>query len=98
MEGRLNGRPIRLPTNPNPFNQEEVNFVEIVFYDELTPDDECPTLGTLRAPILEEEEEGNTCDLRDLLDKKRKKKEASFSGSRECVIVWEPIGKLIYYL
>ena len=98
MKGRLDERPIRLPTNPNPFNQEEVNFVEIVFYDELTPDDECPTLGTPRAPILEEEEEGNTRDLRDLLDKKRKKKEASFLGSRECVIVWEPIGKLIYYL
>ena len=75
-----------------------MNFVEIVFYDELTPDDECPTLGTLRAPILEEEEEGNTHDLRDLLDKKRQKKEANSLGSRECVIVWEPIGRLIYCL
>ena len=98
VKGRLNGRPIRLPTNPNPFNQEEVNFVEIVFYDELTPDDECPTLGTPRAPILEEEEEGNTHDLKDLLDKKRQKKEANSLGSRECVIVWEPIGRLIYCL
>lgn len=59
-----------------------------MFYDELVLDDECPTLGTLGTPILEEEEGGgSTCDLKDLLDKKMQKKEASFSRSRECVVV-----------
>ena len=49
-----------------------------MFYNELAPDDECPGSGTLGAPVLEEEEEGsNTHDLRDLLDRKRKKKETS---------------------
>ena len=43
--------------------------------------------GTLRAPILEKEEGSNTLDLRDLLDRKRQKKEASSSGSQECVVV-----------
>ena len=31
------------PTNPNPFSQGEVNFVETMLYDELEPDDESPT-------------------------------------------------------
>ena len=73
VKGKLNGRPIRIPTNSNPFSQGEVNFVETVFYDELVPDDESPTPGTLGAPILEEEEAGGTHDPRDLLDKKRQK-------------------------
>ena len=86
MEGRLDGRHIRIPANPNPFNQGEVNFVETMFYDKLAPYDDCPTPGTLEAPVLEEER-GNTRDLRDFLDRKRQKTEASSSRSRECVVV-----------
>ena len=67
VKGRVNGRPIRILANHNPFSQGEVNFVETMFYDELEPDDESLTLGSLRAPILEEEEGGGTCDLRNLL-------------------------------
>ena len=98
VKKRSNGRPTRIPTNPNPFNQGEVNFIEIVFYDELAPNDECPTLGTLGAPVSEEEEEGNTRDLRDLLNRKRQRKEASSLGSQECVVVREPRSRLIYHL
>ena len=57
VKGRLNGRPIRIPANHNPFSQREVNFVETMFYSKLESDDESSTLGTLRAPILEEEDE-----------------------------------------
>ena len=89
VEGRLNGRHIRIPANPNPFNQGEVNFVETMFYDELAPDDECPTPRTPKAPILEEEEGCNTRDLRDFLDRKRQKTEVSSSRSQECVVVRE---------
>ena len=60
-----------------------------MFYNELALDDECPTLGTLGAPVLEEKEGGGTHDLRDLLDRKRQKKEASSLGSQECAIVRE---------
>ena len=67
----LNGRPIRILTNPNPFRQGEVNFVEIMFYDELVPDDESPAPRTLDAPVLKEEEGGCTHDLRNLQDRKR---------------------------
>jgi len=63
-----------------------VNFVETMFYDELAPDDECPTPGTPGTPVLEEEERGGTRDLRDLLDRKRQKKEASSLRSKECMV------------
>nr|XP_023896958.1 uncharacterized protein LOC112008838 [Quercus suber] len=61
-----------IPANHNPFSQEEVNFVEIMFYNELELDDESPMSLTPRALILEEEEGWGICDLRNLLDRKRK--------------------------
>ena len=89
IKGRLNGRLVRIPANRNPFSQGEVNFAETMFYDELELNDESPTLGTPEAPILEDEEKGGkgTRDLRNLLERKRQKKELSSSGSRECVVV-----------
>jgi len=98
VKGRLNGRLVRIPANHNPFSQREVNFVETMFYDELEPDDESPTPGTLGVPMLEEEEGGCTYDLRSLLDRKRQKREPSSLGSREYVEVRESGGRLIYRL
>ena len=72
--------------------------METMFYDELEPDNESPMPGTLRAPVLEEEEGGGICDLRDLLKRKRQKRELSTLGSQECVVVREPGGRLIYSL
>ena len=72
--------------------------MEIMFYDELEPDDESLVPGTLEAPVLEEEEGWDTHDLRNLLDRKRQKKETSFLGSRECVLVRKLGGMLIYSL
>ena len=72
--------------------------METMFYDELELDNESPTPGTLKAPVLEEEEGGATRDLRNLLERKRQKREASTLGSRKCVVVQEPGGKLIYRL
>lgn len=86
VKRRLNRRIIRILANPNPFNQGEVNFIETMFYDELAPDEEYPMLGTPRALVLEEEEDeegGSTRDMRDLLDKKRQKKEANSLRSQE---------------
>ena len=74
VKGRLNGRPIRIPANHNPFSQGEVNFVETIFYNELEPNDESPMPGTLGAHILKEEEGGGTHDMRNLLDRKRQKR------------------------
>ena len=69
-----------------------------MFYNELELDDKSPTPGTLGAPILEEEEGKGTRDLRNLLERQRQKREPSTSGSRECVVVQEPGGRLIYCL
>ena len=72
VKGNLNGRPIRIPANSNPFSQGEVNFVETVFYNELVLDDESPIPRTSGASALEKEEEGRgTYNLRNLLDRKR---------------------------
>ena len=100
IKGRLNRGLMRIPANRNLFNQGEVNFAETMFYNELELDDESPTPGTPGAPILEEEEEGGrgTLDLRNLLERKRQKRELSSSGSRECVVVRELGGRLIYHL
>ena len=90
---------MRILANRNPFSQGEVNFAETMFYDDLEPNDESPAPGTLRAPILKEEEGGRgTRDLRNLLERKRQKKELISSGSQECVVVREPKGRLIYRL
>ena len=69
-----------------------------MFYDELEPDNESPIPGTPGAPVLEKEKGGGTCDLRDLLKRKRQKRELNTLGSRECVVVQEPEGRLIYRL
>ena len=99
IKGRLNGRPVRILANRNPFNQGEVNFAKTMFYDELEPDNESPALGTPGAHVLEEEEEERgTHDLRNLLERKRQKRELSSLESRECVVVREPEGRLIYRL
>ena len=72
--------------------------METMFYDELELDDETPTSGTLEAPILEEKEGGGTRDLRNLLERKRQKREPNSLGSRECIVVREPRRRLIYHL
>ncbi|XP_075665044.1 uncharacterized protein LOC142634638 [Castanea sativa] len=59
VKGRLNGKPVRIPANHNPFSQGEVNFMETMFYDELEPDDKSPTPGTPGAPVLKKKEGGN---------------------------------------
>ena len=69
--------------------------MEIMFYDELESDNESPMPG---APVLKEEKGEGTYDLRDLLKKKRQKREPSTSGSQECVVVRELGGRLIYRL
>lgn len=52
-----------------------------MFYDELALDDKSPAPRTPGTPILEEEEGWGIRDLRNLLDRKMQKKEASSSRS-----------------
>ena len=37
VNGRLNGRMIRIATNPSPFEQAEAHLVETMFYDQWAP-------------------------------------------------------------
>ena len=70
-----------------------------MFYNELEPDDESPTPRPLGAPILlKEEEEGGTHDLRNLLERKRQKREPSSLRSQECIVVQKLGGRLIYHI
>ena len=72
--------------------------METMFYDELEPDNETPMSETLGAPILEEEEGGGTRDLRNLLERKRQKREPYSSRYWECIVVREPRERPIYGL
>ena len=40
VKGRLNGKPIRIPSNATPFDESEAHYVETAFYDEVTPMEE----------------------------------------------------------
>ena len=70
-----------------------------MFYNKVEPDDESPTPRPPGAPTLkEEEEEGGTRDLRNLLERKRQKREPSSLRSQECIVVRKLGGRLIYRL
>ena len=78
MKGRLNGREIQIVANPSPFEQVEAHLVETVFYDEWAPLGESlvsKPLGTF-VPWWEDIEDNPEPDLRKLLERKRKRKEA----------------------
>ena len=70
-----------------PLAKEKKILWKTMFYNELEPDNESSMSGTLGLPVLEEEEGGSTCNLRDLLKRKRQKREPSTSRSQECVVV-----------
>ena len=40
VKGRLNGRMIRIATNPSPFEQAEAHLVETMFYNQWAPSEE----------------------------------------------------------
>ena len=77
VKGRLNGKPIRIPANLTPFNQSKAHYLEVAFYDQLTisgGDAIAKPLGT-PLPSWEDVKGGSEVDLRDLLDRKKKRKE-----------------------
>ena len=102
MKGRLNGKPIRIATNPTPFDQSESHFVEATLYDEVAPTGEASLAKPVGIPLpkWEEIKDASEADLRDLLEQKRKcRVEASTSKSQpQCVRVRLPDGRTIYHL
>jgi hypothetical protein len=102
VKGRLNGKPIRIAANSTPFDQSESHFVEAVLYDEITPAGEASLTKPIGIPLpkWEEIKDAPEADLRDLLERKKKRKaEASASKSQpQCVRVCLPDGRTIYRL
>lgn len=102
VNGRLNGRPIRIATNPSPFEQAEAHLVEIIFYDEWAPSREstmAKTSGTF-VPKWDDIEDDLEPNLRELLKQKRKKEAlATESDSSPCCVrVKKPNDRIVYRL
>ena len=78
VKGRLNGRTICIAVNPSPFEQVEAHLVETMFYDQWAPSGESSILkprGTV-VPKWEDIQGDPEPDLKELLTRKRKRKEA----------------------
>ena len=78
VKGRLNGRMIRIAANPSPFEQAEAHLVETMFYDQWAPSGESSVSkpqGTF-VPKWQVVQSNPEPDLRELLARKKKRKEA----------------------
>ena len=100
VKGRLNGKPIRIAANPTPFDQSESHFIEVTLYDEITPAGEASLSKLVGTPLprWEDIRDDPEVDLRELLERKKKRKEeASTSRNQpQCVRVKLPDGRIIY--
>uniref|UniRef100_A0A2N9GEY4 Reverse transcriptase n=1 Tax=Fagus sylvatica TaxID=28930 RepID=A0A2N9GEY4_FAGSY len=77
MEGRLNGKPIRIAANSCPFDQTEAHFVEAALYDDLASTGEPSIVRPCGTPLpaWEDIKDDPEIDLRELLQRKKKRKE-----------------------
>ena len=108
VKGRYNGKPIRIPTNPTPFDLSEAHYFEATFYDELTPSGEDSTSRLIGIPLpnWQDIENNPEIDMRSFLDQRKKKRErgeTSSGASRgasqpRCVQVQLSDGRLGYCL
>ena len=103
MKGRLNGKMIRIVANPSPFEQAEAHLVETMFYNEWAPSSESSMskpqgIFILRSEVIQDDSKP---DLRGLLMRKKKRKEApalESSDTLRCVRVRTPDGRIVYKL
>ena len=77
VKGRVNGKPICIPTNPTPFDLSKAHYYEANFYDKLTPsrEDSTSRLVEISLPSWQDIENDPEIDMRSLLNQKRKKRE-----------------------
>jgi hypothetical protein len=77
VKGRLNGKPIRIAVNFSPFDQTEAHFVEAALYDDLSSTGNPPIVKPCGTPLLDWEDikDDPEVDLRELLERKKKRKE-----------------------
>jgi hypothetical protein len=102
VKGRLNGKPIRIAANPTPFDQSESHFVEAALYDEITPAGEASLSKPVGTPLprWEDIRDDPEVDLRELLERKKKRKEEASTSKNQpqCVRVKLPDGRVVYRL
>ena len=85
MKGRLNGKMICIAANPSPFEQAEAHLVETMFYDQWAPSGEnvvAKKQGTF-VPRWKDVQDDPEPDLRELLARKKKRKEAPAAEPNE---------------
>ena len=103
VKGRLNGRMIRIAANPSPFEQVNAHLVETMFYDQWAPSRESSVSkprGTF-VPKWKDVQSDPEFNLRELLARKKKKKEASAAESDntpQCIRVRDLDGGIMYKL
>ena len=92
---------IRIVANPSPFEQAEAHLVETMFYDQWAPSGES-SVSKLRGTFIPkwEDIQGELKpNLRELLARKRKRKEAPTADDMpQCVRVRGPNGRIVYKL
>uniref|UniRef100_A0A2N9GKK5 Integrase catalytic domain-containing protein n=1 Tax=Fagus sylvatica TaxID=28930 RepID=A0A2N9GKK5_FAGSY len=84
VKGRLNGKPIRIAANPTPFDQSESHLVEASLYDEITPAEEASLSKPVGTPLprWEDIRDDPEVDLRELLKRKKKRKEEASTSKK----------------
>jgi hypothetical protein len=102
VKGRLNGKPIRIAANSCPFDQTEAHFVEAALYDDLASTGEPSIVRPCGTPLpaWEDIKDDPEIDLRELLQrkKKRKEREVEQGSAPQCVRVQLPDGRIVYRL
>jgi hypothetical protein len=103
VKGRLNGKPIMLPANNTPFDETEAHFVEATFYEDLASAGEASTSKTIGTPLpaWEDIKDHPEVDLKNILELKRKRKEAVREAQDQrlkCIRAQLPNGKMVYRL
>nr|XP_023888456.1 uncharacterized protein LOC112000534 [Quercus suber] len=103
VKGRTNDRMVRIAANHSPFEQVEAHLVETMFYDQWAPSGEnsvSRSQGTF-VPKWRDIQDDPEPDLRELLARKRKRKEAPTADSEDtphCVRIRGPDGRIVYKL
>ena len=103
VKGRLNGRMIRITANPSPFEQAKAHLMETMFYDQWAPSGEnvvAKPQGTF-VPRWKDVQDDPEPDLRELLGRKKKRKETPAAESVEvpqCIKIRGLDGKIVYKL
>ena len=103
VKERLNGKMIRIAANPSPFEQAEAQLVETMFYDQWAPFGEnsvSKPRGTF-VPRWEDVQDDLEPDLRELLARKKKRKEAPAvepDETPQCIRVRDLDGRIVYKL